>query len=941
MSTDSPEKNNGPTCNVNRPTCCPLRRAVLRGVALSTDWIDDRTGLKSAVRRFADRPVPSGVHWPSVLPSMIAFTFAVQVITGLFLWGFYSPSAQTAWESVYYLQCEIAGGWLLRGVHHYAAQVLVALCGLYVIYLIVSAAYRTPRECVYWAAVLMGMVSLGLCLTGDLLAWDQNSYASTLVRTRFLLMVPLVGDDLFKLAAGGPAFGHLTLTRFFALHVGLFAASFLVLLLLHGWLVRQAASRENKQTQLLGRYWPDQLLPHAVAWLAVIVVVGLLVGRHAFWGDHTGQLPGDYLGVSLGAPADPDPANFYAAARPEWSFRGLYQFSNLFPGDAIPLLGLSWKIVPIFVLPTVVVLVVFSIPFIGRLKRGYWYNVSVLGFLLAAIALLSAMSWWHDFADPDHQAALADGRTQAERAIQLARSPEGIPITGALSLLRNDPKTQGPKLFEKQCAVCHNYGAPEDEAITTETPSAPDLYGFASRRWLAGFFDPDKVKAPTYYGNTRFASGVMVRYVEGPFSELDKKQQAAIIAALSAEARLPSQKKVSGTFYAEHPSGLSGKRCLTPFSTDAIEQGRQLIASNCTRCHRFHDEGTPGDAPDLTGYGSEEWIVGIVVDPAHQCFYGGRNDRMPAYVEVPEQPEKNRLTADEVRLVADWLRGRWYEPSDADEAPERESAETSKRASPMLTVGKLAALRVEPDPAADTPQAQARALFKQEHCAICHDYTGMPGGDIVASDPSAPDLGRFASREWIAGLLDPDQIKTRKYFGNSKFRGGKMAEFVEETFSDLDDEEKKEIESLVIALSAEAQLGRQREMDRKDADRIEKGRESLFDWGCTDCHRFHDEGDHVGPDLTGYGSSEWVKGFLCDPAKGLSGDEEGLLFYGKGNYGMPSYRKFRAEEVAGDSPEDVKTRETLLGKENLNLLTADQVKLLVDMLRGQLPGAED
>ncbi len=915
--TDSTDTGNGPKCR-------PERRALGRCLAAALDWIDDRTDARPALRRFADRPVPRGIRWETLWPSMILFTFLVQAITGFFLWIFYSPSAQTAWESVYYLQYEVTGGWLLRGVHHYAAQVLVALTALYVIHLIVSGRYRAPRECVYWVAVLMGMASLGLCLTGDLLAWDQNSYASTLVRVRFLMLLPWIGDDLFKLAAGGPAFGHLTLTRFFTLHVALFASGFFVLLVLHGWVVHRAASKPEEKAREAdkpsGPYWPDRLRYHAAAWLVVMVIVGLLVVRHGFSGDHDGALPGDYLGVALGAPADPDPANFYAAARPEWSFRGLYQLSNLFPGDAMPLLGVSWKIVPIFVLPGTLVLLVLAFPFIGRLKQAYWVNVAVVGVLLVAVVLLSAASWRHDAKSAEHQAALAEGRAQAVRVRQLARSPAGIPISGALSLLRNDPKTQGPLLYQKQCAICHDYGGPGDAAIAADPPSAPDLYGFASRAWVAGLLDPDRIKGPKYYGNTRFASGTMVRYVEGPFSELEEEEQQAIIAALSAEARLASQ------------SQLDRK------DSASVEKGQELIVENCTRCHRFHDQGPLGPAPDLTGYGSQEWLTGVVVDPAHDWFYGERNDRMPAYVEVPEEPAKNRLSAGDVGLVARWLRGEWYEPSDGQVAAGPEETGVAQPAPPMLTVGKWAARRARPAPVPDTPEARARALFQREHCAICHDFTGAPGGDIVAVDPSAPDLGGYASRTWIAGLLDPDQIKTRKYFGNSKFRTGDMAGFVDDMLSDLDDEEKEEIATLVAVLSAEAQLPAQREMDEQDAKRIEEGRELLSDWGCTDCHRFHDEGDYTGPDLTGYGSSVWLTEFLCDPAKGASQDASELRFYGDDNYGMPSYRKFRPEAIEGEGPEAEKARKELEDRENLNLLRADEIRLLVEMLRGSLPG---
>ncbi len=120
----------------------------------------------------------------------------------------------------------------MRAIHHYSAHVLLALLMLAVVQSILTGAYRAPRELVFWATVGLGLCALAAILTGDLLSWDQNGYASTKTRTGFLTFLPLVGDSLLRLAIGGPgpALGHLSLTRFFALHVGLFSAAFIALL---------------------------------------------------------------------------------------------------------------------------------------------------------------------------------------------------------------------------------------------------------------------------------------------------------------------------------------------------------------------------------------------------------------------------------------------------------------------------------------------------------------------------------------------------------------------------------------------------------------------------------------------------------------------------------------------------------------------------------------
>ena len=68
-----------------------------------------------------------------------------------------------------------------------------------------------------------------------------------------------------------------------------------------------------------------------------------------------------------------------------------------------------------------------------------------------------------------------------------------------------------------------------------------------------------------------------------------------------------------------------------------------------------------GGAPDLTGWGTREWIVGIINDPSHERFYGEMNDRMPSFGKS-ENGATSMLTTKEVELLADWLRESWYRP---------------------------------------------------------------------------------------------------------------------------------------------------------------------------------------------------------------------------------------------------------------------------------------
>jgi len=603
-----------------------------------TKWIEDRTGFVSACGKCSEAKVSAGPCCLGLWPSMILFTFVVEAVTGFFLWMYYSPSAQTAWESVYYVQYQVFGGWLLRGIHYHAAQVLLALAGLYALHMILTRAYRAPRELVFWTVVGMALVTICLLLTGDLLPWTQCGYWSTNVRTKFLFLLPWVGDSLYKLAVGGPAMGHLTLTRFVALHAGAFSVALGVLIWLHGRFERRVAATQAAAGEPARPFWPNQAVANMAACCVVLAVILFLVGHNAIGGKWAGYPAGDYLGNELGSPRDPIDA--YAAARPDWYFVGLYQFAHYFPGNL--------KIVPIFIVPGLLVLLFLAMPFWAGKKIGHAVNLVLTLGLLAAVAGLTIESKRVDARDAGVQASLADEEEVAIRVKELIHS-KGIPADGALALLWDDPQTQGPRLFKQHCASCHDHADAAGNGILAEKPSAPNLFGFASVEWLTGFTDPKqiahapaavtKTDRPKYFGATKLKDGDMVKFVKDNLKELKKdagvKEYKKMIAALAAESsRKPGEKP----------------------SAEALQSIEDFT---CTDCHRFHGKGKAKAAPDLAGYGSREWLIGIISDPTQKTFYGATNDRMPAYAKTPETPEKDILTKRQIEMLAEWLRGQW------------------------------------------------------------------------------------------------------------------------------------------------------------------------------------------------------------------------------------------------------------------------------------------
>ncbi|NBP25053.1 MAG: DUF4405 domain-containing protein, partial [Proteobacteria bacterium] len=126
------------------------------------DWIDQRTGMQGVLHEVLFERIPGGARWRYVWGSTLSFCFFVQILTGLFLWMAYSPSANSAWESVYYIQHEMTGGWFLRGLHHFVAQAMHVLLVLHLLQVIIDGAYKAPREVNYWFGVVLLMITLGL-----------------------------------------------------------------------------------------------------------------------------------------------------------------------------------------------------------------------------------------------------------------------------------------------------------------------------------------------------------------------------------------------------------------------------------------------------------------------------------------------------------------------------------------------------------------------------------------------------------------------------------------------------------------------------------------------------------------------------------------------------------------------------------------------------------
>ena len=199
-------------------------------------WLDERLGFDGIYKAVLDRPEPLG-NWWNTLGSASLFLFVLQAVTGIFLTVYYVPSPDHAYDSVQYIMNGVAFGWLIRGVHHWGASLMVLIVFIHMIRVFVSASYKYPRELTWMVGVGLLLLTLGMGFTGYLLPWNQKAYWATTVGTAIAGAVPFLGPFIERALRGGTDLSALTLARFFSAHIWMLPALLVGLIGVHMFLI--------------------------------------------------------------------------------------------------------------------------------------------------------------------------------------------------------------------------------------------------------------------------------------------------------------------------------------------------------------------------------------------------------------------------------------------------------------------------------------------------------------------------------------------------------------------------------------------------------------------------------------------------------------------------------------------------------------------------------
>ncbi len=333
-----------------------------RGAA-AADFLDQRTGVGSAVKEFARKVFPD--HWSFLLGEIALYSFVVLILSGAFLTMFFVPSMglityptdalpvsmqgvemSEAFASTLHMSFEVRGGLLMRQIHHWAALLFMASIVAHMMRVFFTGAFRKPRELnwlVGFTLMILGLLAgfSGYSLPDDVLSGNGLRIADGVARS-----IPVIGSYASYALFGGEFPGEQIIPRLFTVHILLIPALILALVGLHLFMVVL-----HKHTQYPGGGRSDKnvvgypLFPVYVAKaggfffivFGVLALMGATMAINNVW---------NY------GPYDPSPVS--AGAQPDWYMLFLEGGLRLMPGWESEIFGftISWNIlVPGVVIP--------------------------------------------------------------------------------------------------------------------------------------------------------------------------------------------------------------------------------------------------------------------------------------------------------------------------------------------------------------------------------------------------------------------------------------------------------------------------------------------------------------------------------------------------------------------------------------------------------------
>jgi ubiquinol-cytochrome c reductase cytochrome b subunit len=343
---------------------------------LMLDSLDRRLRLRKPGRQVVNKVFPD--NWSFLLGEVALFSFVILVLTGIFLTMFYRPSVTlvtytgsyelfadrplpAAFESIVRLSHDIPGGLLFRRLHRGASHLFIAATVLHLLRILLTGAFRRPREVNYHVGIVLLLLAFAAGFTGYSLPYDQLAGTGMRIAYSELLSFPVVGDRLAFWIFGGDFPTGDVIPRFYVFHVLVLPALLIGLVTVHLVVMARQRHTQFPRRDIDGhRYvagkplWPSQfaISTTLILWLGgVLAAAAVLVP----WSDVL--LLGPYRPGEVGNNAQPD-----------WFLFWLEGALRIFPAleFGLPGMTISGPFVAGILLPGLIVGFLIAYPFLER-----------------------------------------------------------------------------------------------------------------------------------------------------------------------------------------------------------------------------------------------------------------------------------------------------------------------------------------------------------------------------------------------------------------------------------------------------------------------------------------------------------------------------------------------------------------------------------------------
>jgi ubiquinol-cytochrome c reductase cytochrome b subunit len=424
-------------------------------------WLDRRLHLVKLWETTAGHPIPkSSASWFYTFGSMTLVCFVIQIVTGIALALFYTPSAAEAYHSLEFLNFVQPLGWFLRGLHYWGSNCMVIIMALHMTQVFLWGAFKYPRELTWMSGVVLLFLTLGMSFSGQVLRFDADSYWGIGIGAAILGRVPFIGAQLVDLLLGAPFIGTDALSRFFALHVFVLPGAILALLAMHLRLVLSKGINEYPKPgvqvhpktydaayQEIIRKEGIPFVPHGVNKDVVAngLLLVLMVLLTVFLGPNGPGIPGD-------------PTQVISEAKPDYPFLWLLSAAALLPNGS--------EVMLFMVFPLIATIILFALPFFAGAGEKSWQRRPLAVIAVAVIYLTIGMLTYAGITGPWSPHMVAWTSVHSRPEFIKGRTP--LELQGAL-VLQN-----------KQCRNCHSIGGeggkrgPDLSTIGTRM-TAPEL----------------------------------------------------------------------------------------------------------------------------------------------------------------------------------------------------------------------------------------------------------------------------------------------------------------------------------------------------------------------------------------------------------------------------------------------------------------------------------